>query len=185
MELRVQQYAEGLLRQYDANKSGVLEREEWKNMRGDPESVDTNHDGRITLDELKAKVASYFRGSAAGSSSSGGSSSSSATGSPSSGSSGSYVSRSSGSGLAGSGSNAARTYRSAYHFLSPKERLPSGLPDWFIAKDANGDGQISMAEFSDNWSEEKAREFQAVDLNGDGIITPAECLTKEKRKSPP
>jgi Ca2+-binding EF-hand superfamily protein len=63
-----------------------------------------------------------------------------------------------------------------YRILSPQERLPDGLPDWFLRSDTDGDGQISMSEFAHTWTAEKAREFARYDLNGDGIITPKECL---------
>ena len=58
--------------------------------------------------------------------------------------------------------------------------MPKGLPDWFLEKDANGDGQITMAEYTDNWTPEKVAEFARYDLNHDGIITAAECLKVEK-----
>jgi hypothetical protein len=62
------------------------------------------------------------------------------------------------------------------------DRLPDGLPDWFARKDVNGDGQVTMSEYSSEWSAEKAREFTRYDLNGDGIVTPQECLQVEKKK---
>ena len=65
-------------------------------------------------------------------------------------------------------------------FRSASERLPEGLPDFF-RQDADGDGQIEMWEYATTWSEAKAAEFASWDLNGDGIITPEECL----KKSPP
>jgi hypothetical protein len=64
-------------------------------------------------------------------------------------------------------------------FLSPRERLPSGLPDWFMAKDQNGDGQVAMAEFASDWNDSTVVEFSRYDLNHDGIITPHECLEVE------
>lgn len=60
--------------------------------------------------------------------------------------------------------------------LTPLERLPKGLPAWFLEKDRNEDGQIAMAEFSNQWDDAKAAEFQGFDLNKDGLITPEECL---------
>jgi len=67
-------------------------------------------------------------------------------------------------------------------FKTARERLPTGLPDWFLEKDGNGDGQVTMAEFTDNWTPEKLAEFARYDLNHDGIITAAECLKVEKAK---
>jgi Ca2+-binding EF-hand superfamily protein len=56
------------------------------------------------------------------------------------------------------------------------------LPDWFVQKDADGDGQVSMAEFATEWTDAKAAEFQKYDMNNDGFITPEECLRAEKAK---
>ena len=61
--------------------------------------------------------------------------------------------------------------------------MPKGLPDWFLEKDVNGNGQITMAEFTDTWTPEKLAEFARYDLNHDGIITAAECLKVEKAKA--
>jgi hypothetical protein len=61
-------------------------------------------------------------------------------------------------------------------FLTPKERLAKGLPEWFAEKDADGDGQVTMAEFAGEWTADTVAEFKRNDLNHDGIVTPAECL---------
>ena len=58
----------------------------------------------------------------------------------------------------------------------PTERLPEGLPSWFSRSDANGDGQISMAEFSSKLTEKDAQDFMKIDGNSDGVITANECL---------
>jgi hypothetical protein len=70
--------------------------------------------------------------------------------------------------------------RKAIRFLTPHERLPKELPDWFKTRDADGDGQISMAEFAADWTPAKVAEFLRLDLNNDGIITPDEFLKDEK-----
>ena len=54
--------------------------------------------------------------------------------------------------------------------------LPKGLPDWFLEKDIHHNGQITMAEYTTNWTPEKVKEFARYDLNNDGIITAEECL---------
>jgi len=54
--------------------------------------------------------------------------------------------------------------------------LPKGLPEWFGRRDLDGDGQVAMVEFADEWTDEKAEEFVGFDLNHDGIVMPDECL---------
>ncbi len=60
-----------------------------------------------------------------------------------------------------------------------KERLQSrGLPDWFLQK-MDAAGQITMAEYSNTWTEATVKDFQKYDLNRDGIITADEVLKVE------
>lgn len=81
-------------------------------------------------------------------------------------------------GSSSSSSSGKATPVSTKRFIqrSPWDRLPEGLPSWFKEKDRDRDGQVLMAEFTDKWTQDKLREFQKYDLNGDGVITPAECL---------
>jgi hypothetical protein len=58
---RALEYVSGLMRQYDANRNGLLEREEWRQMRGDPEDGDSNGDGVLTMDELSKRFANNER----------------------------------------------------------------------------------------------------------------------------
>ena len=139
---QVRRYAESLLRQYDKNSDGKLDRDEWSAMPPQHHSADTNSDGTITTEELSAKLASYA----------GSNSSSSAGSSP--------------------GPQAGRIRR----FRTPAERLPAGLPSWFMEKDTDQDGQVRMSEFASLWSDATAADFARSDLNGDGIITAKECL---------
>jgi hypothetical protein len=151
----VRKYAEALLRQYDTNKNGVLEKDEWMQMKSNWRDADTNGDGIITLDELAVKMGGFSRSRSASSSTSSGSSVAAVSG----------------------GSSGSSTSKRSYRFLSPQERLPRGLPDWFLRKDTDGDGQVTMAEYSrGGWSDSMAEEFAKYDRNGDGIITPEECL---------
>jgi hypothetical protein len=57
----------------------------------------------------------------------------------------------------------------------------TGLPEWFLRKDADGDGQVTMAEYAKDCTPAEAAEFDRLDLNRDGVITAAECLKGEKR----
>jgi hypothetical protein len=64
----------------------------------------------------------------------------------------------------------------ARRFHTAAELLPEGLPDWFRKQDANGDGQILMAEYATDWNDAKVTEYRKWDLNDDGIIVPSEAL---------
>lgn len=171
---RIRSYAEGLLRQYDANKNGVLDKDEWANARSISKDTDANGDGTVTLDELTAKLGSY--GKDEGRSSSSSSSGATAGGSSSSSDRSRYGSSSS----PRSSDPKAAGEKKSYRQRLATERLPKGLPDWFARNDADGDGQVVMAEYASLWSETKATEFAKFDLDGDGVITPRECLRAQE-----
>jgi subtilisin-like proprotein convertase family protein len=54
------------------------------------------------------------------------------------------------------------------------------LPTWFFERDLNDDGQIEMAEFTDQWDSDKTAEFGMYDSNADGIITTDEILSSKQ-----
>ena len=45
-----------------------------------------------------------------------------------------------------------------------------------LRNDADADGQVMMSEYMTEFTDSKAAEFAKYDLDGDGIITPEECL---------
>ena len=51
-----------------------------------------------------------------------------------------------------------------------------GLPGWFYELDTNRDGQVSMPEFESDWTPERFEEFDALDRNGDGLLTATEVV---------
>ncbi len=162
---KIRKYAQSLLKRYDKNKNGVIDKDEWGGMRGDSSKHDLNKDGHLTLDELIMRFNNYNRKK----SSSGKSSNSSKK----------YQSRK------GDDSASARSGmekdKKPYRALTPLERLPKGLPDWFARDDKDGDGQVALAEFAVTRSQAKVDEFAVYDLNHDGVITPSEYLkTKQK-----
>ncbi len=65
--------------------------------------------------------------------------------------------------------------RNSFRVVSIRE-LPEGVPGWFEDKDADGDGQVAMAEYADKWSNDLVEEFMAWDANGDGMVTVDEVL---------
>lgn len=54
--------------------------------------------------------------------------------------------------------------------------LEEGIPGWFYELDANRDKQVAMSEFTTEWTDEKLREFNAYDINGDGLLTSSEVM---------
>lgn len=181
--------AEDRMRRYDRNRDGRLSREEISGGRwsDDPFRYDANRDGSLTPNELAVRYAQrridrerarsedddddrdsnsrYSRFSYRGRDG----------GDRDDGRSRYSFSRDGDERSDGDSSRGplARTYR----FLSPEERLPAGLPDWFASLDADRDGQVLMAEFAEQWNDSVAANFSAFDTNGDGLITPEECLS--------
>jgi hypothetical protein len=203
----MKEYAVKLVKQYDKNNDNMLQPEERKELRGPAADSDLNHDGTITIDELVAHLsnpsATTATTTATAASGSGSSTNSTST---SSGSSGDrdrggygYRRRDGDSGsdrgksdadkaLAGrvftgtAGGSAASTKegdkRRTYRFTRPADRLPATLPSWFKSRDTNGDGQVSMSEYSRSWSNSAVSEFRRYDQNDDGIITAKEAAKK-------
>jgi len=164
-------YAEGLIKQHDSDKSGMLEKSkgEWDKLKDDQRDADANKDSVVTLEELIVKLQAYSSGSSRSSSSM---------------SSGSSSTRSGGSSRSNwwkKESTAKEEPKKSYRFLSPTERLPKGLPDWFARNDADADGQIMMSEFAAAWTESTAADFMKHDRDGDGIITPDEALQANQK----
>lgn len=140
-------YVRGLIERYDKNGNSILEGDEWKDMRGNPEQADFNKDGRLTIDELKKRFG------------------------------GDREERGSNSATPGRrGGDDDSQERSTYRFVSALDRLPKDARSWVEKYDDNTDGQVAMSEFSRTWTDSKVREFEQYDLNGDGIVTAAEYL---------
>ena len=179
-------YAKSLVKQYDKNGDNMLQADEQKELRGKPAESDLNKDGTITIDELVANLSAKSPAPAssapasASSSSGGGDSAGKSGGSGGEGAGGLdgskrvFTGSAGGSALASKDAEKRRTYR----FTPAKERLPSGLPEFFKSKDTNGDGQVQMSEYSRTWSKSTVAEFRRYDLNDDGIITPKEAAKK-------
>ena len=174
---RMSSMMSGIFSRYDSNKNGILEKSEWKNFRTDPSAADKNRDGRISKDELNVWMQSRWGGSQ------------SSRGGDSSGGESRWGRSSSDRG--GSSRSSSRDRRSepearqSYRVTSGSERLPDDLPRWFSEQDANGDGQVTMAEYSKSWTEKIVTEFTQFDHNGDGIITFNETSSEGASRTAP
>ncbi len=163
---RMAMMTDSIMRRYDQNGNGILEKSEWGSFRTDPSAADKNRDSKITKEELQAWMAERMSGRGGGDRGSRFGSRGSSRGGSESGSD---------NGGGGSGLVTTNTSRRSYKLTRAVERLPSDLPAWFARQDTNGDGQVSMAEYSRSWSQAVVDEFSTFDLNGDGIVTVAEC----------
>jgi Ca2+-binding EF-hand superfamily protein len=152
---RLRRFAESMISRSDQNKSGKLERDEWGSVR-DAEAADANRDGLITLDEMMARLQAFAEGR---------------------GDRSREPPRGTGDSR-GYGPLATTDAPRSYRLPTPQEQLPEGVPNWFFDNDADGDGQISMAEFvgGGEWSDADAERFLGLDANGDGLVSAEECL---------
>jgi len=175
---KVKRYVDGVIKQYDKNKNGLLEKDEWEGMRGDPASADRNRDRVITREELYFKL-SGGKSSSSGSSSSTSSSSGSSEKKPDSRYS-KYSRYRRDDDRRDDRDDDRGSEGKSYRFRTVADRLPRGLPSWFEDADEDGDGQVKMGEYSSSWTDEKVAEFNKYDQNGDGLITPNEALSGEK-----
>ncbi len=119
-----QRYGTSLVNQYDTNRNGVLEKDEWSKMRDGYWGADRNNDSKITADELADHLYAYTQRRNGGSSSS----------------------RSGGTADGQSGYRFKTTEERLTNMDLPK------LED-FLRDDRNGDGQIQMSEFATTWTD--------------------------------
>jgi Ca2+-binding EF-hand superfamily protein len=55
-------------------------------------------------------------------------------------------------------------------------RSVEGVPGFFTDKDTNKDGQLTMAEFASEWSDDLIAEFADYDFDSDGVIQSSEAV---------
>lgn len=158
------QAAEDALRRYDRNRDGYLSGNEISSRwTGNPMDFDRNGDGKLSLNELAVRAARMRVAREE-----------IVTVDPSPRDEDRWRDR-----------DRADEIPDPYHgrqsFAMAPRQLPDGLPSWFAERDADGDQQVSMAEFASRWTPQLVEEFQNFDLNGDGVITVAECLEAVRR----
>ena len=152
-QAKYERYANSLVKQYDTDKDGKLSSEETKKMRRPPAGADANKDGVITKDELIGSLSGENKKA-------GGKESKSDSKQAAKSSTKSKYSRDRG------GKRGTRN-------------SSTGTSSSFDKLDANTDKQIQMHEFSEKWSEELVQEFYEKDANGDGVITIREWSGKK------
>lgn len=195
---KVRRYAERLVHRYDLNGDGQLQSGEWSKMQGNPAAADANRDGVITLDEWVRYLATFGQSRRVRPASSDAESDAVAI-------SGDKTPPGPADASEGPSSKAGEVAKKATapatntkpkpvareqplrdaKFYIPRSRLPAGLPPWFLERDANGDGQVSLSEFAPDASQTALQEFVRYDKNGDGFITPQECSDSQKPAKTP
>lgn len=172
---KIVRYARRLVAQYDKDGDRRLEQDEWRRMGGDPRRADANGDGVITLEEMARHVANYSLRRKIRLRSPGPEMKlvfPSILQSPNDAVSLSQQQQP----TASPAPEVKRTPR----FHVPKSELPEGLPEWFTQRDADGDGQLTQAEYTEGVPRADMRLFARCDANGDGVVTARECARVAK-----
>jgi Ca2+-binding EF-hand superfamily protein len=174
--------------EYDRNKDGYIDSEEWQRGRWDPPASerDKNKDGRLTREELAEHYHNRYRGGSysgrggpPGGSSSGG-------GPPQGGGppfgmfsfgggsfSGGFFSGGSSRGDSGSGSSTSSSTSGGTSGSSSSDRTQAYAEGMFRMYDENKDGTLQKSE----WSRMRT-DHSAADKNGDGLITKDELTER-------
>ena len=152
------------MRQFDKDQDGFLTKGELTSQfSGNPMDFDRNSDGRLSADELAVRYARRREGKeqAAATNRERGASHGGRRGDP-------YGSEPA---EAPDLFNGRKSYRSL-----GSRSVPEGAPGFFTERDLNHDGQVSMAEFTDQWNDDELKRFFESDFNQDGVITADEAI---------
>lgn len=176
------------MRSHDVNRNGQLDHNEWTSLKGNANAADTNGDGILTSAEISARILGYGQsrqlrllGSAADSSPPKRSDDPANPGeSPPAAEKGGNPTTA--TQPAATEPSAKPEPRRSTQYYVPSKHLPENLPEWFNARDANGDAQLSLSEYSPGGSEFEIAEFRRLDRNDDGLLTPREVTTQAAAK---
>jgi len=192
--VKVLRYAQRALEKYDTNGDGELQESEWEGMKGNPRIIDRDRDKVITAKELAEYIAryGYRRRIRLMPASTEGRISYPSLVSPDVipnarkklGLAKGSLDRADRDASANAvpGKAPQRAKRGSQKFTVPRSRLPKGLPSWFLVRDADGDAQLTLAEYAPDGSQVALREFTRYDANGDGVVTAQECLRNPRAK---
>lgn len=145
------------MRRYDRNRDGFISKDELSSrFAGNPMDFDRNKDGKLSESELAVRYARRREGEEAA--------------------------------REERRDDGRRTERKSvdeppdpydgrrsYRNLA-ETKLPEGLPGFFTDRDANQDGQVTMAEYASQWNDDLITEYFQFDLNSDGVITVKEAM---------
>jgi Ca2+-binding EF-hand superfamily protein len=145
------------IRQFDRNRDGFLTANELERFSGNPMDFDRNRDGKLSESELAVRYARRREGEEAASRQANNDRGRNRQQEPSKEVPDLF--------------NGRQSYRP-----TSLRRKPEGLPGFFSDKDADMDGQVTMAEYASEWNDELIQEFFNFDFNRDGVITAEEAI---------
>ena len=190
--MKVQRYARDLIDRYDVDDNGELSPTEWEQMDGTPKLADRDRNGVITAAELTDHIARYGRRrkillmpspqeTFAGFPSLLRADEKSPRGRGSRLTSASGGQPTISANRSADATTASKKKLPTRRFTVSRSRMPAGLPSWFRSLDRNGDGQLTLAEFSPEGEPADVAEYGRYDLNHDGLLTADEYVQSTTR----
>jgi hypothetical protein len=191
---KVLRYTQRVVDEHDANGDGELQESEWERMDGNPRLIDRDRDGVITAKELAEHIARYgyrrrirlmpasTEGAIRYPSLLSPDAVPNAQKKPGLAKNSLNSAARNASASATSGKSSQRIRKGNRKFTVPQTRLPKGLPSWFLARDADGDAQVTLAEYAPDVSRSALLEFTRYDANSDGVITAQEALRSPRAR---
>ncbi len=165
--LKVARYARRYVQARDKNGDGVLQAEEWNSQLSKLAHVDADANGELTWLEIASRITRYGQTRALRPWTAGDSSTAAANQNRS-------------VQMVGSSEETSLVPQRQTRFYVPSNRLSSNLPKWFVDRDRDGDGQLTLREFAPNDGVGVVRQFREYDRNQDGVIVPRELLQKSE-----
>jgi hypothetical protein len=174
---KILRHAQRIVDRHDRNRDGRLNADEWKSLPGNPGAADVDADGRLSVEEIAQRIADFGhhrtirlmppdlaaerpatanvlpeRGNRM---------------EPS-------IVRPRENGDATTDSPRSRRY------VRAKTNDAGAAPAWFDERDADGDGQLTLAEYAPKAGKVEVGEFTKFDRDSDGVVTMTEIALSAK-----
>lgn len=180
---KIRRYCQRLFKIYDKDEDGILQKSEWIAMKGSPSEIDDDRDGSITLREFESHVFEFGKNRSIRLVDPDDEEILDNNTNPATSHANPPNQENRGTGATETDERSTRTKRrTGTKYYIKGSRLPSNLPAWFVEKDKNGDGQISLSEYSPRQTNAELRAFRVLDTNNDGVITARELSPSSRKK---